>query len=185
LENQAIEELVEESITEEEIAQAEEIINDIEVTQEETLEPTPVITLVPTPIPTPVEEVLVPMPIPLPPTPPTPAPVFEIVEELEMIAEDYTLEQYTLAGWSEQMLIDSGRAKIVKRKVEVTIMPLAQDPAPMPTPPVPTPAKVGYTFPKHFDEPEEESDDEDYNDYEDNGGTGHGDISHSDADSGL
>ena len=90
-----------------------------------------------------------------------------IIEEAEiiMIAKDFTLEQYLSVGWTKESLVDAGRAKYVEK------IPLPPTPPPAPIPMPPVTKKLGYTFPTPFDAPD--------------GGTGHGDESYSDTDSGL
>ena len=75
-----------------------------------------------------------PMPIPLP-TPPVPVQVFEEVEELQMITTDYTYEQMNSVGWTDEMLIENGYAKMVTVKKLVI-----------------APGKLSYTMPKPFDQ---------------------------------
>lgn len=79
----------------------------------------------------------VPVP-PAPPAPPTP-PVMEEVLEFVMIVTDGTKEDYMKAGWSEEQLIQHGKGHWVKVVKEVS-----------------APPKVGYTFPKPFDAPDQE-----------------------------
>lgn len=150
-------------LTQEEINEVMTVLTDDFPTQEEEVEakPVPVVSIAPTPVPAPA-------PIPVPE--PMPTTVIEEVPELAMLVNDYTYEQYLGAGWTDELLIQHGKAKIMMVVKEIPVTPA---PAPMavPTPAAPT-GKLSYTFPKPFDA-------------DNAGGTGHGDISHSDADSGL
>lgn len=88
-----------------------------------------------------------PMAPPVPVAPPTP--VYEDVTILEMIDKTFSYEQYIAASWTDDLLIQNGKAKWTTIKREV--VPTA--------PPVPV-SKVSYSFPKPFEEPEEENEDD-------------------------
>lgn len=95
-------------------------------------------------VPTPVEE----QPIevvkeitPVPPIPVTPVVIqYEDVEEFQMIATDFTKEEYNSVGWTDELLLQHNKAHYVTVKKEVTAE---------------SPKKLSYTFPKEFDAPEE------------------------------
>ena len=78
-------------------------------------------------------------PVVAPPMP-APTPVFEDVQVFEMIDKEYTKEEFVSVGWTEELLIEHGKAHYVTIKKEV----------------VPTNQKISYTFPKPFDAEDEE-----------------------------
>lgn len=143
-------------ITANEIEVVEEILEEIE---------TPVI-----PIAQPIPSSPVPVaPIPLP-VPEAPQPIQvkrfrqETKEILKMIVEDFTYEQYRGVGWSDQQLIDNGRAIIEQVIVDIEISEEEYqdlisknnvEKIPVPEPMAPPAPKLSYTFPKPFDAVEE------------------------------
>ena len=143
-------------ITANEIEVVEEILEEVE---------TPVI-----PIAQPIPSFPVPVaPIPLP-VPEAPQPIQvkrfrqETKEILKMIVEDFTYEQYRGVGWSDQQLIDNGRAIIEQVIVDIEIseeeyLDLISknnvEKIPVPEPMAPPAPKLSYTFPKPFDAVEE------------------------------
>ena len=143
-------------ITAEEIEVVEEILEKVE---------TPVI-----PIAQPIPSSPVPVaPIPLP-VPEAPQPIQvkrfrqETKEILKMIVEDFTYEQYRGVGWSDQQLIDNGRAIIEEVIVDIEISEEEYqdlisknnvEKIPVPEPMAPPAPKLSYTFPKPFDAVEE------------------------------
>jgi PRTRC genetic system protein E len=80
---------------------------------------------------------------PTPPAPsipvPAPAPVFEEVDVLVMINQDFSKEDFLAAGWDEDKLVQAGHAKWEKQMVEVAK------------------PKLSYAFPKPFDAEETEA----------------------------
>lgn len=143
-------------ITANEIEVVEEILEEVE---------TPVI-----PIAQPIPSSPVPVaPIPLP-VPEAPQPIQvkrfrqETKEILKMIVEDFTYEQYRGVGWSDQQLIDNGRAIIEQVIVDIEISEEEYqdlisknnvEKIPVPEPMAPPAPKLSYTFPKPFDAVEE------------------------------
>ena len=144
-------------ITANEIEVVEEILEEVE---------TPVI-----PIAQPIPSSPVPVaPIPLP-VPEAPQPIQvkrfrqETKEILKMIVEDFTYEQYRGVGWSDQQLIDNGRAIIEQVIVDIeiseeeyqSIISKANEiqKIPVPEPTAPPAPRLSYTFPKPFDAVEE------------------------------
>ena len=143
-------------ITANEIEVVEKILEEVE---------TPVI-----PIAQPIPSSPVPVaPIPLP-VPEAPQPIQvkrfrqETKEILKMIVEDFTYEQYRGVGWSDQQLIDNGRAIIEQVIVDIEISEEEYqdlisknnvEKIPVPEPMAPPAPKLSYTFPKPFDAVEE------------------------------
>lgn len=151
----------------EEIAIASPItVEEIEVVEEILEDVVPVIPIA-TPIPSPEP---IPTPAPVPPMP-TPAPVAppaieikrfrqETVTELKMIVEDFTYEQYNSVGWTDQQLLDNGKAVMESKVIDIEITEEEYMALKASEIPAPAPQRIGYTFPKPFDEPEEENDEE-------------------------
>ena len=143
-------------ITANKIEVVEEILEEVE---------TPVI-----PIAQPIPSSPVPVaPIPLP-VPEAPQPIQvkrfrqETKEILKMIVEDFTYEQYRGVGWSDQQLIDNGRAIVEQVIVDIEISEEEYqdlisknnvEKIPIPEPIAPPAPKLSYTFPKPFDAVEE------------------------------
>ena len=143
-------------ITANEIEVVEEILEEVE---------TPVI-----PIAQPIPSSPVPVaPIPLP-VPEAHQPIQvkrfrqETKEILKMIVEDFTYEQYRGVGWSDQQLIDNGKAIIEQVIVDIEISEEEYqdlisknnvEKIPVPEPMAPPAPKLSYTFPKPFDAVEE------------------------------
>ena len=143
-------------ITANEIEVVEEILEEVE---------TPVI-----PIAQPIPSSPVPVaPIPLP-VPEAPQPIQvkrfrqETKEILKMIVEDFTYEQYRGVGWSDQQLIDNGKAimeqvivdiEISEEEYQDLISKNNVEKIPVPEPMAPPAPKLSYTFPKPFDAVEE------------------------------
>lgn len=88
-----------------------------------------------------VAEIKIPVVIapPTPPAPPAP-PVIEEVLEFVMISTDGTKEDYMKAGWSEEQMIEHGKAHWVKVQKTVSAPPTS----------------LKYEFPKPFDAPNQQ-----------------------------
>lgn len=143
---------VEEPITEEIAIPSPVAVEEIEVIEEVIENTQPVI---PTAIPIPVP----PVPTPVPAAPP----VIEIkrfrqetVSELKMIVEDFTYEQYNSVGWTDQQLLDNGKAIMETKVIDIEITEEEYMALKAQEIPAPAPQKLGYTFPKPFDAPDEE-----------------------------
>lgn len=89
----------------------------------------------------------VPTSIPLPPPAPV-VPVYKEMEVFEMLVADFTREEYNLAGWSDELLLQHNKARWITTTVKV-----------IPEAPT-TPVSLGYSMPKPFDEEDNEEQEE-------------------------
>lgn len=94
----------------------------------------------PIPVEAPSTEEVKPVVVPPVPVAAPAAREYEEVLEFQMICTEYTKEQYYEVGWTDEVLVQEGKAHYFSVMKE--IVPVAQ--------------KLSYTFPKQFDAPEEE-----------------------------
>jgi PRTRC genetic system protein E len=77
-----------------------------------------------------------------------PAPIYytEEIDVLEMIDQTHSYEQYIQATWTDELLVQAGKAKWTKVQVQKEVIQSVDVPAPN------VPDKLSYVFPKPFDQ---------------------------------